>query len=148
MIRVTIKDLQNQEVAGAKFNNLPAAQAWVAEQTASQEACLWGKLASSEQVPVLEDGEPVRDDEGNLLFETVDHPQEFTVEFEDLGDAVKWQHLRQKRDMLLTECDWTQLADSPLSPESKEAWVLYRQDLRNLPQEFESPEEVVWPSKP
>lgn len=29
--------------------------------------------------------------------------------------------------------DWTQLADSPLTVEQKEQWRLYRQQLRDLP---------------
>ena len=31
---------------------------------------------------------------------------------------------------------------------SKEAWLTYRQALRDLPQNFETPEEVVWPELP
>lgn len=41
--------------------------------------------------------------------------------------------LRLKRDVLLTESDWTQVNDSPLSDTKKEEWSVYRQALRDLP---------------
>jgi len=63
--------------------------------------------------------------------------------------AMEW--VRIERKMLLTACDWTQLADSPLTLEQKEAWQLYRQQLRDLPEQitiFESMEDVIWPVPP
>ena len=33
----------------------------------------------------------------------------------------------------MTECDWTQMPDSPLSDDAKAIWVTYRQELRDLP---------------
>jgi len=52
-----------------------------------------------------------------------------------LNDAFP-QHLikdvRVKRDYLLKECDWTQSRDVDLA--DNEAWVMYRQQLRDLPQ--------------
>jgi hypothetical protein len=41
--------------------------------------------------------------------------------------------LRLKRDALLTESDWTQVNDSPLTTEKKAEWAVYRQALRDLP---------------
>lgn len=37
------------------------------------------------------------------------------------------------RSILLAESDWTQVADSPLSPEVRQEWVVFRQYLRDLP---------------
>lgn len=43
----------------------------------------------------------------------------------------------------------TNLSDLPNSPvKNKEAWLTYRQALRDLPQNFSAPEEVVWPEPP
>lgn len=40
--------------------------------------------------------------------------------------------LRRQRDALLSHCDWTQVADSPLPPDVKLAWSGYRQELRDI----------------
>lgn len=41
---------------------------------------------------------------------------------------------RSLRDSLLTRCDWTQAADSPLSTSAKQEWQVYRAALRSLPE--------------
>lgn len=56
--------------------------------------------------------------------------------------------LRKTRDRMLTETDWTQGADSPLSDSDKTAWATYRQSLRDLTKTHTSLDDVVWPSKP
>ena len=45
-----------------------------------------------------------------------------------------WKAVRKERDMLLAVCDWTQVADSPLSTQDKADWAMYRNQLRNFPQ--------------
>jgi hypothetical protein len=57
-----------------------------------------------------------------------------------------WDEIRQKRDRLIESSDWVMFSDVNVS--NKEAWLTYRQALRDLPQSFEDPEEVVWPEKP
>lgn len=61
---------------------------------------------------------------------------------------LRWDVVRRKRNKLLAACDWTQLVDSPLSTEDKDAWATYRQALRNVPQQQVEPEDVVWPTSP
>lgn len=56
--------------------------------------------------------------------------------------------IREERNKLLTESDWTQLADSPLDADGKLAWALYRETLRMIPQQDGFPETVNWPPKP
>ncbi len=59
--------------------------------------------------------------------------------------------LRLKRDALLTESDWTQVNDSPLSDAKKTEWSTYRQALRDLPSSHQSTtnfDDVVFPSQP
>jgi len=57
----------------------------------------------------------------------------------------KWNEIRSKRNGFLSQSDWTQLDDSK---ENKEAWAIYRQELRDIPQTFSNPDSVIWPSKP
>jgi len=59
--------------------------------------------------------------------------------------------LRLKRDALLTESDWTQVNDSPLSDTKKAEWATYRQELRDLPSSHQSTtnfDDVVFPTQP
>ena len=57
----------------------------------------------------------------------------------------QWFIIRETRNELLSECDWTQLADIP--SETKEAWTIYRQALRNITTQS-SPFSITWPVKP
>jgi hypothetical protein len=59
--------------------------------------------------------------------------------------APTWEQIRAKRDALLKDSDWAVAGDATPKP-SKEAWLTYRQALRNIPQIYATPEEVVWPS--
>ena len=59
---------------------------------------------------------------------------------------VNWDTIKGKRYELLFTSDWTVLPDS--NPPNKEAWLVYRQALRNIPQTFATPESVVWPIEP
>lgn len=56
-----------------------------------------------------------------------------------------WQRIRQERNRLLVESDWTVLSDSPTSTA---AWKTYRQALRDLPANTTDPFNVVWPTPP
>ena len=62
---------------------------------------------------------------------------------EDIAAAA-----RAKRDALLVESDWTQLADSPLSAGVREAWTVYRQALRDISDQSGFPQEISWPVAP
>lgn len=41
--------------------------------------------------------------------------------------------MRVHRNQLLSQSDWTQMPDSPLSGEERDAWTTYRQALRDFP---------------
>lgn len=58
-----------------------------------------------------------------------------------------WSAVRTKRNILLQESDWTQLPDSPLIPEKKSGWQLYRQQLRDVTNQPD-PKNIIWPLKP
>lgn len=53
---------------------------------------------------------------------------------------------RIKRNLLLSETDWTQAADVPQA--TKDFWAPYRQALRDVPEQSGFPTEIVWPVKP
>lgn len=57
----------------------------------------------------------------------------------------QWSIVRQERDKLLKDCDWTQLSDVVL--ENKEEWVIYRQALRDVTTQ-QDPFNIVWPVVP
>lgn len=57
------------------------------------------------------------------------------------------ENLRSTRNTLLTDSDWTQLDDSPLSEEKKTEWKNYRQILRDLT-DLDDLTSIVWPTKP
>lgn len=56
--------------------------------------------------------------------------------------------VREKRNQLLRESDWTQVSDVPFNSEEKEAIRLYRQQLRDIPQQEGFPEKYVFPEIP
>lgn len=57
----------------------------------------------------------------------------------------QWEIERRKRDALLAQSDWTQLADSPVD---RAAWAEYRQALRDLPEAHPNPFTLTWPEPP
>jgi len=59
----------------------------------------------------------------------------------------QWSTIRSIRNEYLQECDWTQLADSPLTDEEKQEWSIYRQKLRDITLQ-EDPFNINWPTKP
>jgi len=53
------------------------------------------------------------------------------------------------RNAKLTECDWTQGVDSPLSDAKKTEWQTYRQALRDFDHSAVTTHVgIVWPTKP
>jgi hypothetical protein len=57
----------------------------------------------------------------------------------------KWEEIREIRNELLKDCDWTQLGDIP--SETKTAWQSYRQELRDITSQS-NPFNIEWPVKP
>ena len=60
-------------------------------------------------------------------------------------DVEKANDVRSERSWKLSQSDWTQLPDSPVD---KAAWAVYRQALRDVPQQAGFPWEVTWPAQP
>lgn len=58
-----------------------------------------------------------------------------------------WENVRNERNELLVQCDWTQISDSPLILEKKNEWKIYRQELRDITLQ-ENSFSITWPDKP
>ena len=55
---------------------------------------------------------------------------------------------RAKRDQLLAESDWTQVLDAPIDTATRDAYRVYRQALRDIPEQDTFPDAIQWPDKP
>lgn len=64
-----------------------------------------------------------------------------------LSQVIESIKARERRNSLLRACDWTQVPDAPLPAEARSAWGIYRQALRDLPQQPGFPD-VPWPDPP
>lgn len=60
---------------------------------------------------------------------------------------IKWSEVRSTRNTLLTESDWTQFQDSPITGSSLTDWQTYRQSLRDITNQSD-PYNITWPTKP
>lgn len=76
------------------------------------------------------------------------------VENQDLKNIVIGQvaiQIRAMRDSFLSQSDWTQVSDSPLTEAQQTTWATYRQELRDLPatlSDITDLDDVVWPIQP
>ena len=67
---------------------------------------------------------------------------------------IRMIQLREIRDSLLSETDWTTISDNDLSWLEKRKWKKYRKQLRNFPIDAEKQLKenaycrIVWPTKP
>jgi len=44
--------------------------------------------------------------------------------------------------------DWTQIQDVALTEAKKTEWIVYRQALRDIPENYTNPDEVIFPDEP
>lgn len=86
-----------------------------------------------------------REGMADILRDNLEEWTEFARarEYDDLAGKV-----REKRDRLLSESDWTQSPDSPLNEEKRGAWRSYRQSLRDLTKAVGFPYDVRFPTQP
>jgi hypothetical protein len=75
--------------------------------------------------------------------------EEINVENQTKID-VKWYSVRFKRNNLLKESDIEVMVDKweEMDIETKSLWINYRKQLRDIPQLFSNPDDVVFPEKP
>ena len=109
--------------------------------------------------------EPTNEDEFNSTFVRVEfddngipveyrNPSDFNVTWaqiiskkSDLESSrdLEWREVRQVRNELLGDVDWTQFPDVPETTRNK--FQTYRQELRDITTQSD-PSNITWPTKP
>ncbi len=81
---------------------------------------------------------------------TVPHSIELDALLAPKGNENKYytDRMRQWRNILLSQSDWTQMADSPLSTQKKTEWATYRQQLRDFPASWTPADTADFPDPP
>ena len=75
--------------------------------------------------------------------------EEFEAKLQELIDAQPWKELREERNKRITQADYLATIDFPHpTEEAKQAWLDYRQALRDLPANTTDPENPAWPTPP
>ena len=75
--------------------------------------------------------------------------EELTEKWNEYVAAQPLKELRKERDDILAKTDKYALPDWPHpTPEVRQAWLDYRQALRDLPNVTEDPANPVWPPVP
>lgn len=98
------------------------------------------------------------DDRPNLQIEELGIFEQAIIDYENEKKRIEdeaialelardyWEELRVLRNERLMLCDWTQSNDSPLNETQKELWRIYREELRDLPDNIDDPKPLVWDS--
>lgn len=102
-----------------------------ADELHLHDPCIQGEYSAKEYTIV--NGFPVGKSQGDIDQVNIDRA---------------WIDLRNRRNGYLTDCDWTQAMDAPLTDAEKQSWRGYRSALRSLPENTTDPRNPVWPSKP
>ena len=75
--------------------------------------------------------------------------EEIEEKWNEYVAAQPLKELRTKRNIILEQTDKYAIPDYPHpTPEARQAWLDYRQALRDLPANTEDPENPVWPVPP
>ena len=102
--------------------------------------------------PNTEDYNPLRSALVDVLVPDAPVVVQVVVPFpEDVCARLDLEDLRETRNKLLAESDWTRMDDNGLDDDDRELWAIYRQELRDLPTALdgiESLDDVVWPESP
>lgn len=109
-----------------KENDAYRVTSWLPHDRATE------KLVAS--IPYIKDG---------MAYTVMVEPK--TQEELDADYQAKAAAVRTQRNRLLSECDWTQLADAQVD---KVVWATYRQALRDVPSQDGFPDTITWPDKP
>ena len=96
--------------------------------------------------------EGVADDSRHMIVDgkVVNKPDPETLTDVELNKELLI-NIRYRRKVSLSNSDWTQMPDSPLSDAKKQEWSTYRQALRDLPETYigaTSIDDIIWPTKP
>lgn len=67
---------------------------------------------------------------------------------EEIKSNISMKSLRERRNQLLSETDWTRMDDNGLDEDDREIWAIYRQELRDITEQYSSLDDVIWPVSP
>jgi hypothetical protein len=101
--------------------------------------------------PSVEDGAEVVWNAAEWQWDVTPPPEPAAIpEPEPVPPTIEEQAAtaRAMRTALISQTDWTQLPDAPLTTEQKAAWVTYRQALRDITEQTTFPETIDWPVAP
>ena len=100
------------------------------------------------------DGE---EDNDGFICQAVKHDY-ISGNFTEINECPDWKlqlekevlslDVRLERNKLLSDTDHLIQSDYPISDEKKQEIKVYRQALRDIPQQDGFPENIVWPDKP
>ena len=92
---------------------------------------------------IFQNGDQFNEYIKNKTKEEIDRENQSQIE-------AKWYSAKFKRNNLLKESDIEILPDKweNMDLSVKAAWSLYRLQLRDIPQTFSNPDEIIWPTKP
>jgi hypothetical protein len=116
----------------------------------------WSGNGGAAFYPVVEGSQPSHDPKMQTLIyeDTVDSNARVVnrtwsaVSYSQDRIDAEWTRLRTIRNSRLKACDFTQLADAPLTVQEKSDWTTYRQALRDLPQNTVNPFDATFPTPP
>ena len=86
-------------------------------------------------------------DSDDVIVENGDAPTWAQVEVA-MNTTIAWEDVRRERARKLLASDWTHVTDSKLTTSQTSAWADYRQKLRDIPQDYDAADSVVYPTKP
>ena len=69
-----------------------------------------------------------------------------SLESAEISSEEELLMVRSQRDQILSRSDWTQIPDVPEAIQS--AWKTYRQQLRDIPENFTDMKSLTWPTQP
>lgn len=104
----------------------------------------WSYMTIHVSVPINMDKDiikAVKQEDGTYIFEV-------DPEKEAEKTSKKWGAIRSERNYRLNKSDWTQLLDTNLTTEQRDKWVIYRKQLRDLPQNITDLNDIPWPVQP
>jgi hypothetical protein len=82
------------------------------------------------------------------IITTRDKTEEEINEEAKIQLANEWIPIRNYRDLLLKQTDTGVVSDKweQMTAAHKQLWINYRQALRDIPQHFTNPSDVIWPT--
>ena len=86
--------------------------------------------------------------DGKIVPLTAEHENQIKIDIEN--SEKNFSNIRNERNRLLRETDWivTREREKAGSVKNFEAFVEYRQELRDIPTKYDKVSLVKWPTKP